>query len=90
MKLHNILLGLGKGYVISLSQGDILYGSHKYHYVDVALMKDANFINTCYWYHEDVPYSPDMEDYYDVTMTHVTGLELHNILAKANLYVEGH
>ena len=47
-------------------------------------------VNTCYWYHNDVIYDADMEDYYDEVMTHINGQELENILAKANLYVKDH
>ena len=100
MKLQNIMLGLGKGHVISLTQAppyvEVTYlpvttsiSSFKYHHVEVALMKDDSYVNTCYWYHENVPYDPNMEDYYGKTIKCVTGAELPKVLDKANLYVAG-
>tara|TARA_R110000787_G_scaffold132953_2_gene245219 strand:- start:141 stop:416 length:276 start_codon:yes stop_codon:yes gene_type:complete len=87
---QNITLHIGKGYTISLAQDCGGSGNTKGHYVEVALLKDGSFVNTCYWYHNDVIYDADMEDYYDQVVTHVNGQELENILAKANLYVKDH
>tara|TARA_R110002167_G_scaffold2335_2_gene12032 strand:- start:635 stop:907 length:273 start_codon:yes stop_codon:yes gene_type:complete len=86
---QNITLHIGKGYTISLAQA-VGSGSLTGHYVEVALIKDGLFVNTCFWYHHDAVYDADMEDHYDAVMSHVNGQELENVLAKANLYVKDH
>lgn len=89
---QNITLHIGKGYTISLAQDCGGSGNAKGHYVEVALLKDGSFVNTCYWHYNDVihDYDSDIEDYYDDVITHVNGQDLENVLAKANLYVKDH
>jgi hypothetical protein len=84
--MQNIELSLGKGFTFSMSQG-VGAGSFKGHHVEIALLKEGQIVNTCYWYH-CAAYHEDMEDYYDDVIAHVSGTELAGFLAKAYLYVE--